>query len=446
MFSSLVILYLVTAEIKRVILYRHAGPPSDKKRGTKKATRHRSQKDHRTTATMTNTRSKGAAEGGKKTRSGGRPPLPVGGKGGKKKAAKKAPKAAVAAAKKAVVDEQVAVECPVAVVVKTEAPAPPKRRVFTEEEDACLCKAWVNTSEDPVTGAGQKKDDFWSRVHQKCLLICSEDMEVQPADPWSVRSVQDRFTKLEKDVRRFNVYYAQIAREKDKSGWTPEMIITAVKTLYESQEGRPYKNHLITRILHQSPKCSPLHQDQENDNHMAVSQGRELEKPIGNKKAKKMKLIEKLGEDSAAAGAQTEALMSVAASANGLVTQLSRKRKTDSMHKQVDSYIKLGMTQKALELLEQIQSMEASIEDEENKKKAATDVPKNIDVDDHQEEGDDSAEEEEEFTQQQGTGPHFRSAVDDALDDGDDGGDTDEDSDHPSQPSDDSKAMKRVPV
>ena len=224
---------------------------------------------------MTNTRSKGAAEGGKKTHSSGRPPLPVGGKGGKKKAVKKAPKAAVAAAKKAVVDEQVAVECPVAVVVKTEAPAPPKRRVFTEEEDACLCKAWVNVSEDPVTGAGQKKDNFWSRVHQKYLLVCSEDMEVQPSDPWSIRSVQDRFTTLEKDVRRFNVYYAQIAREKDKSGWTPEMIIAAGKTLYKEQEGRPFKFALVDRILHQSPKCSPLNQDPENP--VATAQGRDME-------------------------------------------------------------------------------------------------------------------------------------------------------------------------
>ena len=106
--------------------------------------------------------------------------------------------------------------------------------------------------------------------------------------------MQDRFTKLEKEARRFNVCCAQTAREKDKSGWTPEMIIAAGKTLYKEQEGRPFKFALVARILHQSPKHSPLNQDPENP--VATAQGRDMERPIGSKKAKKMSLVEKLGE------------------------------------------------------------------------------------------------------------------------------------------------------
>ena len=391
---------------------------------------------------MTNTRTstrKKAAVGQKKAaseagRSKGRPPLPTA-KSGKAKTSSKASKSAVNAAKKAVVEEQVATEVP-AVAVKKE--VMPKRRVFTEDEDACICKAWVNISEDPVTGAGQKKDNFWARVHQKYVTIAEEEMEVQATDHWSIRSVQDRFTKLEKDVRRFNVYYAQIAREKDKSGWTPEMIITAAKTLYESQEGRPFRNALVARILHKSPKYAPLNQDQNNG--VAVAQGRELDRPIGNKKARKMKLIEKLGDDSAAASAQTDALQSVANSASGLVVSFNRKRKVDSLHKQVDSYIKLGMTEKAVAILEEVQALEAKMDEEDARKPAAKDVPRNMEVEDG---GDDEEEEEEEedadtVSVVHQTGPHFTSACDDPLDEGDDG----DDSSHPSQPSDDSRAVK----
>ena len=169
---------------------------------TDRVTRHVATHRHKKhEPTMTNTRTstrKKAAVGQKKAaseagRSKGRPPLPTA-KSGKANTSSKASKSAVNAAKKAVVEEQVATEVP-AVAVKKE--VMPKRRVFTEDEDACICKAWVNISEDPVTGAGQKKDNFWARVHQKYVTIVEEEMEVQATDHWSIRSVQDRFTKLE---------------------------------------------------------------------------------------------------------------------------------------------------------------------------------------------------------------------------------------------------------
>ena len=108
-----------------------------------------------TKSTMATTTRKAASSGKKKTvPDGGRssrdkPPLP--GQGAKGKAVAKASRSAVTAANKTVVDKQVATEAP-EVAVKKE--PMPKRRVFTEEEAACICKAWVNISEDPVTGAG----------------------------------------------------------------------------------------------------------------------------------------------------------------------------------------------------------------------------------------------------------------------------------------------------
>ena len=134
---------------------------------------------------------------------------------------------------------------------------------------------------------------------------------------------------------------------------------------------------------------------------------------MGSKKAKKMKLMEKLGEDSAAASAQTEALQSVANSATGLVLSFNRKRKVDSLHKQVDSHIKLGMTDKALAILEKVQELEAEM-DEQDAKKLPAQVPASIDVAPIAEGGNDDGEEEDDddddaSVQVRQTGAHFRS-------------------------------------
>ena len=179
---------------------------------------------------------------------------------------KKASREAVARAKKAVVEKQVATKPPLPPQAKVKTEAVAKRRVFTEDEDICICKAWVNISEDPVVGADQKKDQFWARIHQKMYQIYNKDVEVKVDDKkWPIHSIQDRFIKVEKDVKKFNVFYAQVAREHDKSGWTPEMIMEAATGLYLQHEGRPFKSQLCARILHKSPKYNPLSAQQLED-------------------------------------------------------------------------------------------------------------------------------------------------------------------------------------
>ncbi len=39
-----------------------------------------------------------------------------------------------------------------------------KGKAYTAAEDQHLCTAWVATSEDPITGTGQKKDAFWKSI------------------------------------------------------------------------------------------------------------------------------------------------------------------------------------------------------------------------------------------------------------------------------------------
>ena len=375
---------------------------------------------------------------------------------GKKKAPapKKASKKAVAAAQQKVVEDEAPKEPPPEPVkVKTE---PSRRRVFTEEEDIALCKAWVNCSMDPIVGADQKKDHFWTRIHGKFYSIYEEEAEVAIQDRWPIKSVKDRFGKLEKEVKKFNIYYRQVSKDHDKSGWTPEMKINAAKTLFSEELGRPFKHSLCARILHQAPKYSPeennIDPEEEKPNPVALAQGRNLETPVGNKKAKRMKLIDKLGEDSAAASAQTDALNSVAVAAAGLAKSMDRKRVVDSMHKQVSAYIKLGMKDEAKKLLEEITKHEESFveEDKANLEKKpparSAKVPQSIDIDDQNEDGDEDDNDNEEVQQEEGQGEEqqmkFRAVIDNALDTGDEVSSS-ASSDHPSQDSDDSRLVKK---
>ena len=274
-------------------------------------------------------------------------------------------------------------------------------------------------AEDPVAGAGQKRPNFWNRIHCEFYQIHNEEAEVAVADQWSIKSVQDRFFKLEKEVKAFNIYYKQIQKKHDKSGWTPEMVIGAAKALFEEVEGRPFKHGTCARILHKIPKYDP--NKEEEDQKVARVQGRDMEVPMGNKKAKKMKLLDKLGEQSAATTAQTDALKSVAAAASGLALSMERKRVVDSMHKQVSSYIKLGMVEEAKKTLAEIQNYEVQVQELEDKKKAAATVPSSIDLEGNsivQEVIDtvDIAMADE--VQVVASGPHYKSAPD-VLDDGD---------------------------
>jgi hypothetical protein len=39
-----------------------------------------------------------------------------------------------------------------------------KGKAYTAAEDQHLCTAWVASSEDPITGTGEKKDAFWKSI------------------------------------------------------------------------------------------------------------------------------------------------------------------------------------------------------------------------------------------------------------------------------------------
>ena len=139
---------------------------------------------------------------------GGMPPLLPTSKNKKKASAKQ-----IAAAKAATAASE-AKKQP-AVKVKTE--AMPKRRLWTDEEDIALSKAYVNITTDPSVGTKQKGDAFWMRVHKKMCDLHESEAEVvqQDKEKWGHKSIESRFKLIGKAVQAFNGHCKAVTKENE---------------------------------------------------------------------------------------------------------------------------------------------------------------------------------------------------------------------------------------
>ena len=207
--------------------------------------------------------------------------------------------------------------------------------------------------------------------------------------------------------------------------------------VWNQMEGKPFKFATCTRILQQVPKFNPMLEDVDEEeekkpaaNPVGKVMGDTIERPIGNRKAKKQKLLEKLDMSSVTSNA---ALESMAKSSEKLSEAIARRQKHDSYAKRAELYLKMGQEEKAMELL-------AKMEEDDNKpyvseEKTVLDVPDDIEVDipaaavapsQFSKGGNDSSDSDN-------GNPTLQAACNPALD-----SDDDDESDHPSQPSDDS--------
>ena len=340
----------------------------------------------------------------------GRPPLPTSGsRGGKKETTKKKASAKVAsAAKRSVADAANA-------TVKLEPSDLKGTGKTTDEEDLFICKACVSCSTDPIVGAEQKGEKFWKSVHEKTYVLCDDEAEVvvQAKRPWD--SIRNRFQKtLSPSVQKFNAHCKQ-AVQQNESGWTKQMCIEAAMKTWEEIEGKPHKFSMCTRVLHQLPKFNPMTEEEEDGkpaaevNPVGEVMGSEMERPIGTKKAKKQKLLDKLEMGSVASSAAVDAM---AKSSVDMTNIMARRQQHDSLAKRADLCLKMGVQDKALEMIQMMEADDSKpIGSSSGDAATAATVPKNIEVP----EGNNAEEEE------------------------------DDDSHHSSQPSDDSKLVKKNP-
>ena len=59
---------------------------------------------------------------------------------------------------------------------------------FSTEEETQLARSWMNISQDPIKGTGQKADTFWDRVEDHFNEHSSNDQEARR----SSRSLQSK--------------------------------------------------------------------------------------------------------------------------------------------------------------------------------------------------------------------------------------------------------------
>ena len=107
--------------------------------------------------------------------------------------------------------------------------------------------------------------------------------------------------------------------------------------------------------------------------------GSNMERPIGNKKAKALRAAEALGDGSLAS---TQAMEAMARSSAAMADIMAKRQRHDSWSKRAELYMKMGQEDKAMEIL--------GMMEEDDKKPAA--LPRDITV----QEPDASSEEEEE--------------------------------------------------
>ena len=399
------------------------------------SSRHRS--TSHLTATM-ETRSSSSPEK-RRERRGRRPPLPTRAGGKKPGKKKKAPASVAKAAKNQVVEEAGKV------YIKPEADFKPGGH-FTEEEDIYICKAWVSCTTDPIIGAQQKGEKFYKSVHEKMYILYNEGAEVaiQNQRPWD--SIRNRFQKtIAPNVQKFNAYYKQ-AVEQNESGWTTEMYMETAMKVWERMEGKPFKFSTCTRVLHQVPKFNPMVEDPDEEeedkkpaavvNPVGKVMGDTIDRPVGNKKAKKQKLLEKLDMSSVTS---SMALDAMARSSAEMTQIMARRQKHDSWSKRAELYMKLGQANKALELLQKMEDDDNKPYVSNKKNDVQEQVPNVVVAPTQFTEGrqkGDSDSDSDDDEAPTNRGEIIKAACFPSL--------SDSDSDHPSQPTDDSRKVKKV--
>ena len=142
----------------------------------------------------------------------------------------------------------------------------PKGEAYSEDEDLFLTMAWIAVSEDPITGAEQKGDQFWVRIRDKFH------------DLWKTRRGEDRAfalrvsgrtstalknrwgTRISHDCQKFSSYYQRVIA-LNQSGQTTEDRITAAQKMFQediswNDTKREFTHLSCWEILKSHPKWS----------------------------------------------------------------------------------------------------------------------------------------------------------------------------------------------
>jgi hypothetical protein len=135
-----------------------------------------------------------------------------------------------------------------------------KRAKFLEIEDINLCKAWLNTSQSPITGTNQSGPNFWSKIKDAYDAYMNKIPLDADEDPFMERTQQsllDRFQRvIKKDVNYFNGFFIQRKKLNESGKNDQDRIIDAMEDYKLKTDGKSFKFQHCLEVLWLSPQFS----------------------------------------------------------------------------------------------------------------------------------------------------------------------------------------------
>jgi hypothetical protein len=273
---------------------------------------------------------------------------------------------------------------------------------FTKAEDLLICKAFVNVSTDATVGNDQTAERFWERICDKFKELLKEahvlnDQEVMVDDHGRTpNSIMNRFQRhIQKAVNKYNHFYKQV-KDTKPSGHSEEDIRKLAADEYRTANSQVFKWLHCIETLHQLAKFDPMTNDNDdaangeegepNYNRVGAVMGDTLERPSGQKAAKRQKV-----EEATLVSIQTERLetqralsgatQDLASSIKMKVMNDKTRHKRDEWFRQAQFFQSIGDIEQAREYMTLIkQDQEREALEEQKEREAMEQAQQNHDV------------------------------------------------------------------
>ena len=231
---------------------------------------------------------------------------------------------------------------------------------FTSEEDVFLCRAFVNVSTNSAVGADQKGVEFWRKVRDVFTELYKENSEVQVDEaPRPANSLENRWARhISCNVSTFNRYYKAIA-DNPPSGFTAQDYIKKARDDFAANEGKPFNFIECIPILHKMPKFDPFASPESIVPAPAAAMGASMDRPQGQKKAKKA--IKEAASLSASQSTQAKHLDRIATATDNLANVLKEKvqvfrekAQKESIMQEAQLHIQMGNMEEAARIMKKL--------------------------------------------------------------------------------------------
>ncbi|KAE8792590.1 putative receptor protein kinase ZmPK1 [Hordeum vulgare] len=127
---------------------------------------------------------------------------------------------------------------------------------YTDEEDAVLCKTWLDVSRDPSVGGDRSRDAYWLRMKEHFDLCNVSEIDR------SARSLRSRWSTINKDCQQWAA--AQKAVDKlNPSGTNDDDRLNIAQKLFKAEEKRTKKGKIKKGRPFTLPHCYEVLNDDE---------------------------------------------------------------------------------------------------------------------------------------------------------------------------------------